>query len=148
MHRTTTTLIVAATALLLLAPAAAAQSIEIATGPATAPEYPMQVEVDSFDLVDYADRNSNNEGEGHIHYLVNGEPATDDLSYATTSTTFTYEDLGVGDTVSAQLVNNDHSPIEPTAKATQEVGAGTPGFALPATLAAVGVAVVLIRRYD
>lgn len=146
LHRSPTLVAAMVVALVLVAPVAQAQNLEIASGPAVAPEYTMRVDVSGFDLVDYRNRDTNRDGQGHIHYLVNGEPATDDMSYATPSTTFTFTGLGVGDTVGAQLVNNDHSPVEPEVKATQEVGAGTPGFTGLAVIFAIVVALGAIRH--
>lgn len=139
-------LLAAGLILVFALPLVGAQSIEITSGPAVAPEYTMQVDVTGFDLVDYSSRDSNRDGEGHVHYLVNGEPATDDLAYATPSTQFTFSGLSVGDTVAAQLVNNDHSPLDPTVQADQEVGAGTSGFHAAAAIAAVGLALIAHRR--
>lgn len=139
-------LLTAGLVLVLTVPLAGAQQIEITSGPAVAPEYTIEVDVTGFNLVDYSTRDANREGEGHIHYLVNGDPATEDLGYATPSTQFTFTDLSVGDTVSAQLVNNDHTPLDPAVKATQEVGAGTPGFHAVAAIVAVGGGLLVHRR--
>lgn len=149
MYEPNRTTILVATCLLLavlVVPAVQAQSIEIASGPAVAPEYTMRVDVSNFALVNFESRDSNQDGEGHIHYLVNGDPATEDLSYATPSETFTYEGLSVGDTVTARLVNNDHTPLDPKVQATQEVGAGTPGFTALAGIVGLVVALGLLRH--
>lgn len=75
------------------------------------------------------------EGEGHIHYYVDvdelpttpGQPAvtTDAKTYhAAATTTYTWPDVPAGEhTFAVQLVNNNHTPLEPpvTAEVTVTV---------------------------
>lgn len=71
---------------------------------------------------------ANNAGAGHIHYLIKHKgdaefkPAPGD--YATASTSFSFANLAEGDTVAAELVNNDHSSLSPKVIQSQEVLAG------------------------
>jgi hypothetical protein len=70
-------------------------------------------------------------GEGHIHYYLDvaelptepGKPAvtTDAKTYhAAATTTYTWPDVPAGEhTLGVQLVNNDHTPLEPPV--TEEV---------------------------
>lgn len=84
----------------------------------------VMVEVRNFDLVDKLGA-ANVAGEGHIHYYIDaavpktpGKPAlTVAGTYAPTiNTTFTWENVAPGKhNLSAQLVNNDHTPIIPLA---------------------------------
>ena len=63
------------------------------------------------------------EGEGHIHFYLDvevpttpGEPAVTDEGtfHVTENATFTWEDIGPGEhTFAVQLVNNDHTPLDP-----------------------------------
>jgi uncharacterized protein DUF4399 len=65
------------------------------------------------------------DGEGHVHYYINvetipttpGEPAiTDDETtyHAEATTSFTWQGVRPGEhTFGVQLVNNDHTPLEP-----------------------------------
>jgi len=65
------------------------------------------------------------DGEGHVHYYINvdkipttpGKPAiTDDETtyHAEATTSFTWQGVRPGDhTFGVQLVNNDHTPLEP-----------------------------------
>ena len=65
------------------------------------------------------------DGEGHVHYYINvdeipttpGEPAiTDDETtyHAEATTAFTWQGVRPGEhTFGVQLVNNDHTPLEP-----------------------------------
>ena len=64
-------------------------------------------------------------GEGHVHYYINvdeipttpGEPAVtgDDTTYhADATTSFTWQGVRPGvHTLAVQLVNNDHTPLDP-----------------------------------
>lgn len=72
-------------------------------------------------------------GEGHIHFYLDvekipttaGRPAvtSDDSSYhATATATHVWKDLEPGKYMfGVQLVNNDHTPLEPPVTAQQEV---------------------------
>lgn len=99
--------------MLVVVPAvSAAPSLKIASAPPKeAGPYTLVIEVAGFDIVAYAGHANNRPGEGHIHYLLNGEPAPGD--YATTAKSFAFPDLKKGDSVSAELVNNDHSSLNP-----------------------------------
>lgn len=71
------------------------------------------------------------EGEGHIHYYLDvdeipttpGQPAVSEEGtyHAEATTTYTWPDVEAGEhTIAVQLVNNDHTPLEPpvTAEST------------------------------
>ncbi|MES2153589.1 MAG: hypothetical protein V4510_00450 [bacterium] len=65
-------------------------------------------------------------GEGHLLYTLNGQACVDPCSTEpaeTTSTTFTFHDLQVGDVVGVELLNNHGSPFYPAVKRLQAVAA-------------------------
>jgi hypothetical protein len=110
------------------APAAAAPSISI-TSPANnanieAGVIPVTVSVSNFNVVDKQGQ-TNAPGEGHVHfYLDVAAPTTPDQvavpvggTWAHVSgTSYTFKNVDPGThTVSAQLVNNDHTPVIPLA---------------------------------
>lgn len=115
----TKTLVSASLIALLLAPVAAAgHSVSITSEKAKEGDYTMTVDVKGFNLVPFAGKtgaDAHKKGEGHIHYLINGNPAPGD--YATTSKSFTFRDLKAGDKVAAELVLSDH-----TASGTDSAG--------------------------
>ena len=92
------------------------------------------VEVESFNVVNKLGQDPV-EGEGHIHFYRDvdeiptepGKPAvTDDAStyHAAATTSHTWEDVEAGEhTFAVQLVNNNHTPLEPpiTAEVTVTV---------------------------
>lgn len=92
------------------------------------------VEVEGFSVVNKLGE-APVEGEGHIHFYRDvdeiptepGKPAvTDDAStyHAAATTSHTWEDVEAGEhTFAVQLVNNDHTPLEPpiTAEVTVTV---------------------------
>jgi len=86
------------------------------------------VEVSNFNLVDKLGE-ANVEGEGHIHYFLDTDPSTDPASgtYADTSeTAYYWPEIGTGAHVfRVQLVNNDHTPLNPPVIASTAVTAGT-----------------------
>jgi hypothetical protein len=107
-------------------PACAAPSIKILE-PADGSEVPagnvtVVVEVNDFELVNKLGQ-KNAEGEGHIHYYLDaavptapGKPAvTAPGTYVpTANTSFTWQNVSAGmHNISVQLVNNDHTPLEP-----------------------------------
>jgi hypothetical protein len=92
----------------------------------------VKASVTSFDVVDRLGE-APADGEGHIHYYLDaeqiptapGEPAvTDDGStyHATAKTSHTWKDVEPGPhTFAVQLVNNDHTPLEPPITAATTV---------------------------
>jgi photosystem II stability/assembly factor-like uncharacterized protein len=88
------------------------------------------VQVSNFKLVDKLGQ-ANIAGEGHIHYFLDvmpptvpDEPATTSAgtSVATTATSHTWSNLSPGShTLSVELVNNDHTPLNPPAVATVSI---------------------------
>lgn len=85
-----------------------------------------------FEVVDKLGR-APSQGEGHVHFYLDvkqipttrGKPAvtSDDATYhATARTTHTWRDVPKGKhTLGVQLVNNDHTPLEPPVVAQQDV---------------------------
>lgn len=73
------------------------------------------------------------DGEGHVHFYLDvdeiptaaGKPAVtrDESTYhATADTTYVWKDVPSGKhTFGVQLVNNDHTPLEPPVTSEQEV---------------------------
>ena len=82
--------------------------------------FPVVVEVTSFKLADKPG-GENIPGEGHIHYFMDVEPGKSAVSaegkYADTiETTYFWPQIGSGfHTFWAELVNNDHTPLNPPA---------------------------------
>ena len=82
----------------------------------------VKVQVSNFDIVDKLGQ-SNVNGQGHIHYFLDvtppttpGQPATtaQGTYVATTDTSYTWTNLSPGQhTFAVELVNNDHTPLEP-----------------------------------
>ncbi len=120
-----TLLLIAALAVFIL-PACAVPMIKILE-PADGSEIPggnvtVVVEVSDFELVNKLGQESV-AGEGHIHYYMDaavptapGEPAvTDPGTYVPTeNTSYTWQNVSAGmHNFSVQLVNNDHTPLEP-----------------------------------
>lgn len=75
------------------------------------------------------------EGEGHVHFYMDvatvpteaGKPAVSAQGtyHATATTSYTWPDVSSGEhTFSAQLVNNDHTPLSPPAFRTVKVTVG------------------------
>lgn len=144
MTRRTTAVLAAVLVALLLAPTAAAATLRIASAGPKPGDHVLRVEVGDFRLVGVQASPANRAGEGHIHYLLNGKAAPGD--YATPATDFTFRGLKDGDSIGAELVNNDHSSLSPQVLASQKVGGALPGFEPLLALAAVGAALLGFRR--
>ena len=94
---------------------------------------PVLVEVTNFQLVDKPGK-PNVAGEGHIHYFLDVDPPTDPgkaavtaagTYAATTDTVYWWPDIGKGPhTFWVQLVNNDHTPLNPPVITKSSVTAG------------------------
>jgi len=89
---------------------------------------PVLVEVSNFKLVDKPGE-ANIPGEGHIHYYLDSEPcevSPDKANFADTSETLYYwPAIGRGPhTFRVELVNNDHTPLDPPVTASASVTAG------------------------
>ncbi len=156
---------VALAALMLIPVAQAAHSATITNKDSATPgTYTVEVDVENFRLVDFQGRDAK-KGEGHIHYLVNGNDACSagkaDCSaatdYATTSKSFTFKNLEDGDVITVELVLSDHGPSgtdsngnlndkRVTDSVTVSSSNGTPGFGMIAGLAAIGAVAALMRR--
>ena len=95
----------------------------------------ISVDVSNFELVDKMGQ-PNEEGEGHIYYYMDVDPpttpgdtaATDRGShFATSDTSYTWTDVPQGThTFAVQLVNNDHTVLDPAATDTIEVSVERP----------------------
>ena len=104
-----------------------------APDPGDTPDGSVTVEVDvsSFDVVDKLGEPAQ-EGEGHVHFYLDvaqipttpGQPAVtaEGTYHAEATTSHTWEDLTPGEhTFSVQLVNNDHTPLDPPVTAQVKV---------------------------
>lgn len=165
MRKTTPLALLAA--LLIAAPlASAGHSVSISNASEAAPgTYTIDVDVSGFQLVDFTGRDAK-KGEGHIHYLVNGEDACKadkadcaaPTDYATTATSFTFKDLEAGDVIKVVLVLSNHSNSGTDADGRLNGGEvsdtltvetrpmGIPGFETVAVIAAVAAALLVLRR--
>jgi hypothetical protein len=95
----------------------------------------VSVLVQNFYIVDKLGQ-ANAPGEGHIHYFLDAEPpvmqgspaVTAAGTYAaTTGTSHTWRNVGPGDhTFAVQLVNNDHTPLDPPVTRMIAVTAAVP----------------------
>ncbi|WP_301663157.1 outer membrane protein assembly factor BamB family protein [Methanoculleus frigidifontis] len=91
------------------------------------------IEVANFSLVDSLGQSAVT-GEGHVHYYMDVEPlptqqgspaVPENGSYAvSTNTSYTWENVTAGNhTFAVQLVNNDHTPLDPPVTAAVNVTA-------------------------
>lgn len=93
-------------------------------------DLPVSVSVANFTIVDKQGQKAL-AGEGHIHYFLDvdapttpGKPAVaaPGTWVTTASTTYTWHNVGSGThTLSVELVNNDHTPLDPPVVATMKV---------------------------
>jgi hypothetical protein len=84
---------------------------------------PVVVEVNNFKLVDKGEANI--AGEGHIHYYLDTEPDAANSYADTIETTYYWPQVGKGQhTFLAELVNNDHTPLNPPVIARAGTSAG------------------------
>jgi plastocyanin len=97
----------------------------------TAGDITVSVDVSNFKLVDKLGQ-TNVAGEGHIHYFLDvtppttqGQPAippNGSIWAATASTTYTFKNVSAGShTISVELVNNDHTPLQPPVTASVSI---------------------------
>lgn len=81
-------------------------------------------------------------GEGHVHFFVDvsaiptapGKPAVsaEGTYHAVATTSYTITNVGPGNhTIAAELVNNDHTPLEPPVVAKVSFTVGSGGAAAP-----------------
>jgi plastocyanin len=88
----------------------------------------VSVDVSNFNLVDKLGQ-ANVTGEGHIHYFLDvtpptapGQPAippSGSTWAATANTTYVFKNVSAGShTISVELVNNDHTPLQPPVTAS------------------------------
>jgi hypothetical protein len=94
---------------------------------------PVLVKVSNFKLID-AEGGPNTAGEGHIHYYLDADPASSSRDaglfstarYAESSETIYYwPDIGKGShTFWAELVNNDHTPLNPRVISRSRISTG------------------------
>jgi hypothetical protein len=95
------------------------------------------VEVKNFNLVDKIGQ-ANVPGQGHLVYFLDVVPPTDqglpvvyspERAVASTSTTYAWENVGVGEHVlGVELVNNDDTPLDPAVVSTIHVMVQQPGL--------------------
>ena len=95
------------------------------------------VEVENFYLVNKIGQASV-PGQGHLVYFLDVVPPTDqglpvvsspERSVATTSTTYAWENVGIGEHVlGVELVNNDDTPLDPPVVSTVSVMMQQPGL--------------------
>ncbi|MEK6985067.1 MAG: hypothetical protein AABX89_01625 [Candidatus Thermoplasmatota archaeon] len=120
-----------------------------------APEATLTVNVGQFGLVPVSATPTNAAGKGHLHFLLNGAACQDTTKcpgfYATDATSFVYTNLVEGDKIGVEVVNSDHTSLSPRIVMEQTVVKGaptisTPGFELVALVAALGAALVVLRR--
>ncbi len=96
----------------------------------------ISVDVSNFNLVNKLGQ-TNVAGEGHLHYFLDVEPPTTPGqpaitapgTYApTTNTSFVWKNITVGQHLfSVELVNNDHTPLEPPVTAIVNITITSPG---------------------
>lgn len=115
-------------------------------------DFAFRVDVTGFELVPVTASPSNAPGKGHVHYFIDGQPAPGD--YATHLTTHEVKGLAAGRHVlKAELVNNDHRPLDPPVAVERAVtvtaAAGqkeTPALGVALALAGVAVAFLVAPR--
>lgn len=104
------------------APSVSIQGVDVDAGTGISGDATVRVSVANFDIVQKLG-DPPREGEGHIHYYLDAEPPTAPGEPAVTAqgtyaasarTSHAWEDLEPGEhTFYVQLVNNDHTPLEP-----------------------------------
>lgn len=78
---------------------------------------PVLVATENFDLIDYKESTLKQAGKGHVHIWLDEQNPTVDNSVQLTTDVFTYSDVTYGEhTLTAELVNNDHTPLVPPVK--------------------------------
>lgn len=103
-------------------------------------DFTISVEVSNFNIVDKQGQAAVN-GEGHLHYFMDvtapaaqGKPAvTAAGTWVTTAAlSYTWHNVGGGShTFSVELVNNDHTPLNPPVVASETVFLVIPEIGLP-----------------
>ena len=109
----------------------------------------VSISVSNFNIVDKLGQDTV-AGEGHVHYYLDvdppttpGQPAvTAPGTYAaTTSTSHTWEDVPAGThTLAVQLVNNNHTPLEPAVTDEVSITVAEPGQTVTVQLSAENIA--------
>ena len=121
---------------------------------------PVKVDVTGFSFgnVKLSNVDANQANAGHIHYLVQNrqtkafEPAATNAAdelYATTDKEFVFKLAEGEQTIAVELVNNDHTSLNPRAIATRTVNVVKPSLSFatgPAEGAATGLAVPVTVR--
>ena len=97
----------------------------------------VMVSMKNFNLVDKLGQ-ANVAGEGHIHYFLDAVPPTEQGQPAITSpgtyvptvnTSYTWQNVAIGEhTLGVELVNNDHTPLNPPVVSVIHVTLQQPGL--------------------
>lgn len=75
---------------------------------------PVLVAAENFEIVDYKENTLIQPGKGHVHIWLDEQNPTVDNSVQLTTEIFTYSDVAYGEhTLTAELVNNNHTPLVP-----------------------------------
>ena len=80
---------------------------------------PILFSVENFQLVDYQTNKLSQAGQGHIHLWLDDSSPTPESAVKLTSDEFTFSDVAYGNhTLRAELVNNNHTPLNPPVAVT------------------------------
>ncbi len=87
----------------------------------------VKIDIQNLELVDFKENTTNVEGQGHVHVWLDQDTSNPLIaSKLIEGDTLTFNDVPAGEhTLTVQLVNNDHTPIQPEVK--QEIHFTTEG---------------------
>lgn len=80
---------------------------------------PILFNVENFEIVDYSVNKTPTAGQGHIHVWLDDAKPTAETAAKIIEDTYTFSDIPYGKhTLTAELVNNNHQPLNPPQKVT------------------------------
>lgn len=94
---------------------------------------PVLFGVDNFQLTDFQKNPTAAPGQGHIHLWLDDTNQTPETAVKVIDDNYTYSNVTYGDhTLHAELVNNDHTPLNPPQATTVQFKSASVGSANPA----------------
>ncbi|MCR4324082.1 MAG: hypothetical protein NUV69_00135 [Candidatus Curtissbacteria bacterium] len=94
---------------------------------------PVLISTENFEIVDYQQNATVKRGQGHIHLWLDDQNPTKESAVKLTSDSFTYSDVPYGDhTLRAELVNNNHTSLNPPEVVTIKFKSAQVASPLPA----------------
>lgn len=109
---------------------------------------PVLFGVDNFQITDFQKNPTSAAGQGHIHLWLDDTSQTAETAVKVTDDNYTYSNVAYGDhTLHAELVNNDHTPLNPPQAATvqfKSASVGTPNPAIQSSFDKNTALVILV----